>query len=330
MRRVPAAATLVALSMMVSAAAAQVPGRVGPAVELVPNRPLPSQGGAIIRLAPHPKVIGPDAGPAPEFKSVVAIYYNKADGGRYICTGTLLTPTLVLTAGHCGCGLPGSYTVDFRLDARSGVQTRVANVEDRPILFDQRVCRGGNLSNGRDLALLRLIQIENNDDTHPSMSGYPHDLIWDLRAQLVPKRRLTAVGYGYAANGHVGFRNHVTIPIASGDCTSRRYRNICMPFGEMALAEAPGPRLRSDTCGGDSGGPIFLIAEDGRPTLVAVTSRAAPGSQDNPLGHCGGGGIYVIVGRKSVQAWLRANGANEIPVQAPKPKPDKPTPPQPK
>ena len=79
----------------------------------------------------------------------------------------------------------------------------------------------------------------------------------------------------------------------------------------MILAEAPGPSIRTDTCGGDSGGPVFLFV-NGAPRLVAVTSRAAPGTQANPNSQCGGGGIYTLIGRKSVHQWLQANGVPEI------------------
>jgi hypothetical protein len=79
----------------------------------------------------------------------------------------------------------------------------------------------------------------------------------------------------------------------------------------MVLADQAGGRAAHDTCGGDSGGPVFWI-QDGLAWLVGVTSRAAPGVQQNATLHCGGGGIYTLIGRRDVHAWLRANGVGEI------------------
>jgi hypothetical protein len=250
------------------------------------------------------KIVDPDARPAPEYGYVVAIYFDRLDG-RQICTGILIAPRLVLTAGHCGCGILGSYTVDFRQNTRTGNERYVANVEGAPILYDSRVCTDGLLDEGRDLALLRLYADVN---LHQPGYGYPPDMIWQLRRKLPAGRRLIAVGYGYTLNSQLGVRMQGSIPVLSADCADRRYSSYCAPFAEMILADAPGPRARADTCGGDSGGPIFLIDDDKLPKLIGVTSRAAPGAQDNPVLHCGGGGIYTLIGRTSVHAWLATNG----------------------
>jgi hypothetical protein len=268
-------------------------------------------------------IIGGNTQSGLQYTFVGAILYNGYDGNRYICTGTLLSPTLVLTAGHCACGVPGTYWVNFNQDARQLPSNDVGlgAVDGAPIPFDSRLCRTGGLGGGRDLALLRLRNpyVPASPDTAFKLQPFPDppELYWDLRDRLSVGRQMVAVGYGYSSAGTAGIRLQGSIPIASAGCEEAAYQSTCASFSEMMLADTPGPRARTDTCGGDSGGPVFLI-EGKEPKLIAVTSRAAPGVNDNAL-HCGGGGIYALIGRKTVHSWLLAHGvARKPPQQSPK------------
>jgi secreted trypsin-like serine protease len=115
-----------------------------------------------------------------------------------------------------------------------------------------------------------------------------------------------AVGFGQnnsKGNAVIGFKFQVNIVIASYQCDGTTvgiadeqvYR--CKSPYEMVAAG-----LNRDTCGGDSGGPIYAFAADTKPYLVAVTSRAV----DRNL--CGPGGIYVVLGAPPIRAWLEAHG----------------------
>jgi secreted trypsin-like serine protease len=118
------------------------------------------------------------------------------------------------------------------------------------------------------------------------------------------------VGYGYIDDGRLGLRAPAPIPIHSMACTERALAPFCPAFAEMILADRSGRGLGTDTCRGDSGGPVFLVEGDTY-RLVAITSRAGPGAQSDTVAHCGGGGIYTLPGRASVMDWLRSNGVQE-------------------
>jgi secreted trypsin-like serine protease len=288
---------------------APAPGVVGSAKAAAP------------KVASSPKIVGPNvtAASSAQYGSVVAITYWLADAKQYMCTGTLLTTRLVLTAGHCGCGLPGTYGVNVNEDARNSDPSQLYKIDGVPILFDQRICANQQLWGGNDLALIRLAA--ELDLNRPGAAqevanisagyGYPADMVFNLRAILTKGKSVTAIGYGYTSTAVIGIRMQAQIPIYSFDCEEGALSSICSPFAEMLLSEAPGPRVRTDTCGGDSGGPVFWFP-NGAPRLLAVTSRAAPGLQDDPNLHCGGGGIYTLIGRNTVHQWLKANGIPEV------------------
>jgi Trypsin len=315
-----------------------------------PNVPIPG-----VRT---PLVVGPQAGPgigtayvptvsgasifAGKFSlaytnpmdRVVAITFDVAGAGQ-LCTGIVMDPNHVLTAGHCGCGDAGSYQVHFADQTSEGPSQRTK----APILLDPRACASPRYQTGHDLALLELQSrircapavpptgqapiaddqlmgsfadcrsppLQSNLTIPAETFGFPAAKFWDLQSKLRVGQRLLVAGFGYTNGGAIGLRMQDLIPIASVACTEPTLASVCAPYAEMILAEAVGTANRDDTCEGDSGGPVFL-AEAGAYSLIALTSRAAPGVQDDTAHQCGGGGIYTLIGRNSVQHWLTANG----------------------
>jgi hypothetical protein len=251
-----------------------------------------------------------------------------------VCTGTFVGPRQVLTAGHCGCGKPSSYVIHLAEDARNSGGPSFP-ITGAPILYDGRFCLGG-APFGSDLALLMLptgivctptgvrIQVidggpapgecpiakSDKNATYALfniVSTRDQDLVWNLRSKLTKGTSLTTLGFGWTETGSYGKRLYAKIPILSFDCEEGDLDSVCAPFAEMILASHEGETNPKDSCGGDSGGPVFLF-EDNEQKLIAVTSRAGPGFQRADLHHCGGGGVYTLIGRKSVLAWLAAHG----------------------
>jgi hypothetical protein len=276
---------------------------------------------------------------APDERFTAAIMYVEDDQKEYICTGVLLDDQHILTAGHCGCGKSSSYRVTFNQFARSATpMSEPLQIDGGPILFDPLTCLRGPKP-GNDLALIRLKEHADKDKNGLGIDmsgfGYPaFALAADVREQMQPRVGLKVVGFGETETGDIAVRMKASIPVLTPDCLEPPYNLYCEPFLEMILAEREGARVPRDTCGGDSGGPVFVtmpvslpactgqiadptpgrvvapaskISPQSQDVLVAITSRAAPFTQPLAGGHCGGGGIYTILGRRSVYAWLDAN-----------------------
>ena len=90
----------------------------------------------------------------------------------------------------------------------------------------------------------------------------------------------------------------------------------CAVFREFTLSNLVTNLDSSDTCGGDSGGPVYFIAPEPRSDgtiflhryLVGITSRALGGVPQVFGGQCGGGGIYTAVAHPDVLEWLALQG----------------------
>ncbi|MBT3224105.1 MAG: trypsin-like serine protease, partial [Proteobacteria bacterium] len=91
--------------------------------------------------------------------------------------------------------------------------------------------------------------------------------------------------------------------IDDSDCSdlSRGCNSAVSPGGEL-IAGGDGV----DSCNGDSGGPLYLITEEGN-FLVGITSRAAVPSTVP----CGDGGIYVRV--DALVDWIEETTGEELP-----------------
>jgi hypothetical protein len=211
-------------------------------------------------------------------------------GNNKLCSGTLIASDLVLTAAHC-------YRDGVMEEVQFGVsifppvdRVKVDKTQSKPFRPCDQVAR--DLSVG-DIALLKLEHAVS--ETPRAVGALP--MVRDAAA-------VRAVGFGRTSNA-IGFKYQVNIVIASWQCDGTAgglglpdqqvYR--CKPTHELVAAG-----LNRDTCGGDSGGPIYVFGVDTRLYLVGVTSRAVFADR------CGPGGIYVLLGASPVREWLEQQG----------------------
>lgn len=201
--------------------------------------------------------------------------------GRWGCTGTLIGPRLVLTAGHCAALATRVY---FGHDVYSPAQGKVVGVarSERHPGYD-----GSSYDN--DLMLLLLE--EDMSDAGPARLAPP--------ALVDAATEGRVVGFGHTnAGGSSGYgvKRYVDVPVASPSCAGTvGAKDDDVAYGCHADREivAGRPLLEMDSCRGDSGGPFYLAGADGEWLLAAATSR----STRSATHACGDGGIYVRIDR---------------------------------
>jgi secreted trypsin-like serine protease len=239
--------------------------------------------------APSMAIVGgSDAGPT-EFPSVAEITF----GQSFLCTGTLISPTYVLTAGHCGSitgdavASPASWPaplIDVRIGSNKsgqGEQVPVAKAIVEPSYL---------ATSGYDVTLLQLSRPATEAPTKVAGSG--EGSLW------TPGTSEQIVGWGTTSeNGSLpGTLRKASVPITTDADCGKAYSD----FDAKTMVCAGYPQGGTDTCQGDSGGPMFGHTTLGELKVVGATSYgegcARPGKP----------GVYARVADTPLREWIRS------------------------
>lgn len=264
---------------------------------------------ALATLSMQPPATASTGGtPDGEAHPNVGILFAYSDGQRFRCSGTLVSSTVVLTAGHCTDGVDGQVLISF--------ESVVAETEED---FDYP--RAANPDEGYTEAELTAAGfVSGIAHTHPGYSGFTDLKNWNdvgvvelgepvttiapgriapvgtldlIASSKLSKTLFTAVGYGTevrqpesgpqkaVAENFPLLRRFVDVP--GQKLTSQIIQTNANPNDNKGTG---------GSCTGDSGGPLFL---DGK--IVAVTSY---GNNDK----CLGTGGYQRVDIAVAQNWL--------------------------
>lgn len=219
---------------------------------------------------------------------------DKPEVGMSICTGSLISKRVILTAAHCVDsenlkGVLAIFTNDITAEDAPTKAIPVGRVELHPDYDGQN-----------DMALVFL---RSDAPEGFKLAKLPAS---DITSELKGKS-VTLAGYGVTTPlvNKIGMDPDsgelVVIPLPTeGDGVLRQVSGIetlaISPDAKEFMVSGYGGT--KGACHGDSGGPAYLAQEDGSFLLVGVTSRGT-----NPIGNCDRQAIYGSVAAQ--MDWIR-------------------------
>ena len=216
-------------------------------------------------------VIGGSNAPAGKWPDVAAVYDGSSGTDRQVCSGTLIAPTIALTAGHCN--EDGIVIDNILVGAIS-----LAHPEAGEMLPVVTRIEYPQSQSSEDVTVLVLGRASTRAP-RAIATGWAYFDIANGAA-------VAFVGYGAIdKNGdqYIDDLQEATSTITDFDCSTKPgCHAAAMPDGELGAGG-----MGIDTCPGDSGGPMYLVTDYGN-FLAGVTSR----SYSDATFACSQGGIY--------------------------------------
>lgn len=194
----------------------------------------------------------PDGMRHPNVGALVAEWNSESPGPDAFCTGTLVSPTLFLTAAHCMYGWDEGteFWVTFSpsYDEDAAIPAGLVFVSD--FTFHEDFAQVGDGADAHDIAIVTLASAQLATPARLPTLG----LLNTLSQQQLRELGFTTVGYGIARNSKEGG------PHSLIDQTTRLVaQQTLLSLRPTWLLLSMNPSTNNGgTCYGDSGGPHFL------------------------------------------------------------------------
>jgi secreted trypsin-like serine protease len=264
--------------------------------------------GALLFAAPAQAVVGGKPVPDGQFRYVANVRIMDSFG----CTGTLIAPQWVLTAGHCGSstgslsmGLapspvawpPSAYQVVLGTVHADGSGGEAHSVSQVLVDSDYIVTNG----TGNDVTLMKL-------DTPSKIPPMQIAAVGE-RSSWNPGALTTIAGFGTTsenASDPPPIMQFAQVPITTDAYCAQAYPNGLSEVGDdgsfdpKTMVCAGYPQGGTDTCEGDSGGPLLAHLPHGGLRLAAATSFGSGCAE------AGKPGVYARLAEGPIRDWLKS------------------------
>lgn len=224
-------------------------------------------------------IVGGSAATIEQFPSLVYIQAEEGPESFYSCTGTVVAPRVVLTAGHCVVTESGPLISPNRVKIAAGVadlrDAKAANAVysvTKTLMFpeyDSSVIHGdaGLMILSRPVAA-PAIPLATGADAALYGEGVPIAIAgWGLRSA--------------SDKGSSQLQSAVTTLQSTGYCRSNvvKFYPFFSPATQACASDVPNHKI--GTCHGDSGGPAIATRPDGTPVEIGITSLGNPKCSTN-------------------------------------------------
>ena len=243
-------------------------------------------------------VVGGHDVPAGKYPYVASITVDLAFG----CTGTLVTPTIVVTAGHCSSLTPGMASVPLGQPGQLidvSVGSNKPGEGQHPAVKRTIVNPNYNILNGDsyDVSLLELATPVNLPTV--KVAGKGEEGLWK------PGTMATIAGFGETSDGGdaPAVMQEAQVPITTDAYAANAYGSS---FDPKTMLAAGFPQGGVDTCQGDSGGPLLVPTSTGELRLAGDTSWGEGCAQP------GKPGVYGRLGDTTLRSWIAANAPGAV------------------
>ena len=236
---------------------------------------------------------GNDASPG-EYPSVAEITF-----GAFLCTGTLIDSTHVLSAGHCGSITGAAVSTPAAWPAPL-INVRIGGVtqNDGETVPVSRVTVSPDylLTDGYDISILTLSRASTKAPSQ--VAGASERSSWD------PGDLESIVGWGATEEGGdlPDRLQEAQVPITTDAYCDGAYSS----FDAATMVCAGFPQGGVDTCQGDSGGPMFGRNTAGALRVVGATSFGEGCARPNKPG------VYARVADTTLRSWIASQAPGGV------------------